>query len=96
MGATFTLQILTRTLRPEPRDVVSINVPASRGRLTVMAHHQPQICLVTEGEVVITDAEGKQEAWRVGRGALNVEREKVTLLAESIEAAGRARDVKEK
>jgi len=77
---TFKLEIITPESAFPERDVVSIDVPAEEGRLTVLAGHQPFVCSVRDGKVRIGNVEGETEAWTVERGALTVTPETATLL----------------
>ncbi len=82
---TFKLEIVTRDAGYPPREVTSLNVPAARGRLTVLARHQPLVCMLQAGRVTILDAEGAGEDWRIGEGTMTVTREIVTLLVHDAE-----------
>ena len=84
---SFKLGIITPDRSFPPTDVVSLNVPADKGPLTVLAHHQPMICCVNKGKAKITHADGKEELWTVEPGMLTVEREIVTLLVQNITSA---------
>jgi len=68
-----------------PRDVTAINLPTDDGRLTVLAHHQPLICSLTDGETLISTEDGARETWATGQGAISVENNKATLLVRSAE-----------
>jgi len=78
--STFLLKVITREGERLSRDVVSVDVPAARGRLTVLARHQRLVCRVLPGVVKVVDASGAREAWDVAGGALQVEPAETTLL----------------
>ena len=80
---TFKLEIITPQSAFPARDVISVDVPAEEGRLTVLAGHQPFVCAVRDGEVRIGNIEGGTETWTVERGALTVTPETATLLVRS-------------
>jgi F0F1-type ATP synthase epsilon subunit len=84
---SFKLDIITPDRSFPPREVLSLNVPADKGPLTVLAHHQPMICCVNKGKAKITDAGGNEEFWLVEPGMLTVEHEIVTLLVQDITSA---------
>ena len=106
---TFKLEIITPDKRYPPREVLSVDVPAEKGRLTVLARHQPFICSLTAGTVKIgirdagpetgdfeprhTQAVGKEE-WTIGPGTMSVAREAVTLLVKYAESGLSSRQVK--
>ena len=55
---TFKLEIVTRDAGYPPREVTSLNVPAARGRLTVLARHQPLVCMLQAGREPHFHSEG--------------------------------------
>ena len=77
--STFTLRIVTPALAYPDREVVSVDVPAEAGRLTVLARHQPLVCLVRKGEVRIGTGSAV-ECWQVKAGVLRVQPSNVVLL----------------
>jgi len=77
---TFQLEIVLPETPMPPRLINSIDVPASDGRLTVMANHQPMIAALTPGSMIIKDDNGKTETWTIGTGALQVENNVATIL----------------
>ena len=66
-----------------PRDISAVDVPAEKGRLTVLARHEPMVCSLREGLLLVDDAEGQREQWRIGPGVMHVGRERVTVLTDS-------------
>ena len=74
------LEMVTPTGALPPRAVQFLDVPAEGGRLTILARHQPMVCLLRAGTVVARDAEGAEEQWTIRSGTLTVERGGVTLL----------------
>jgi F0F1-type ATP synthase epsilon subunit len=77
--STFPLRIVTPDLALPPREVESLDVPAEEGRLTVLARHQPMICLVRAGRARIAAA-GRLEDWTIAAGVLRVDRQETVLL----------------
>ena len=77
--STFRLRIVTPDLAYPPREVESLDVPAEEGRLTVLARHQPMICLVRTGQARIA-ASGGPEDWTIAAGVLRVDRGETVLL----------------
>jgi len=80
---TFPLQLITRGGEVFARDVVSVDVPAVEGRLTVLARHEPLVCSVLEGSVKIRAASGEYETWDVMPGVMQVGRDGVELVVQS-------------
>lgn len=79
---TFKLEIVTPEMAYPPRDVVSVNVPAENGPLTVLARHQAMLCCLKNGIVKIVNPDSSEETWTIGRGTLTVRRELVTMLVQ--------------
>lgn len=82
---TFKLEIVTRDAAYPSRDVTSLNVSAEKGRLTVLARHQPLVCSLHAGRTVIRDDEDRKEDWHIGEGTMTVTRKGVTLLVHEAE-----------
>ena len=67
-------------------------VPASEGELGIAPRHAPLLSLLKAGEVRVQPAEGPEQFFFVGGGALEIQPKKVTVLADT---ALRAKDVDE-
>jgi F-type H+-transporting ATPase subunit epsilon len=72
--------------------VKMVFVPASQGEIGVTARHAPLLSLLKPGEVRIQTEEGEEQHFYVGGGALEVQPNRVTVLADT---AARARDLDE-
>ena len=66
--------------------------PASQGELGIAPRHAPLLTLLKPGEVRVQTPEGEQHFFFVGGGALEVQPNKVTVLADT---ALRAKDIDE-
>ena len=66
-------------------------VPAKEGELGITPRHAPLLTLIKAGEVRVQTAEGEQSIF-VGGGALEIQPQKVTILADT---AIRAKDIDE-
>jgi F-type H+-transporting ATPase subunit epsilon len=66
--------------------------PASEGDLGIAPRHAPLLSLLKAGEVRVQPPEGPQQSFFVGGGAIEVQPNKVTVLADT---AIRAHDVDE-
>jgi F-type H+-transporting ATPase subunit epsilon len=66
--------------------------PGSEGDLGIAPRHAPLLALLNAGEVRVQTPEGQQQSFFVGGGALEVQPNKVTVLADT---AIRAHDIDE-
>src|SRR6202167_6850180 len=67
-------------------------LPASEGEIGVTPRHAPLLTLLKPGEVRVQPPEGEEQYFYVGGGALEVQPNKVTVLADT---AARAKDLDE-
>jgi F-type H+-transporting ATPase subunit epsilon len=67
-------------------------LPASEGEIGVMPRHAPLLTLLKPGEVRVVTAEGDEQYFYVGGGALEIQPNRVTVLADT---AARAKDLDE-
>jgi F-type H+-transporting ATPase subunit epsilon len=70
----------------------SVFAPASQGDLGIYPRHAPLLTLLKAGEVRVQTPDGEDHFFFVGGGALEVQPQKVTVLADT---ALRARDLDE-
>ena len=66
--------------------------PASQGDLGIAPRHAPLLTLIKAGEVRVQTPDGVEHSFYVGGGALEVQPNKVTVLADT---AARAKDLDE-
>jgi F-type H+-transporting ATPase subunit epsilon len=66
--------------------------PASQGELGILPRHAPLLTLLKPGEVRVQPPEGDEQHFYVGGGALEIQPNHVTVLADT---ALRARDIDE-
>jgi F-type H+-transporting ATPase subunit epsilon len=101
VASTFSLDIVT----PEKTvlsDIVSyVQLPAANGSMGILSNHAPLLAELGVGECVVKLPSGAEEQFVVSGGFVEVSREKVTVLADTAEAAGdidtnRAEDALEK
>jgi F-type H+-transporting ATPase subunit epsilon len=67
-------------------------VPAEQGEIGIAPRHAPLLTLIKPGEVRVQTADGEEQFFWVGGGALEIQPKRVTVLADT---ALRARDVDE-
>lgn len=58
----------------------SVSVPAREGVMEVLAHHTPFITSLTDGQVVVTDAEGVNSKYDIKNGTIEIANNTVTVL----------------
>jgi F-type H+-transporting ATPase subunit epsilon len=73
-------------------DAVMVFAPASQGEMGIAPRHAPLLTLLKAGEVRVQTPGGEQQSFFVGGGALEVQPNKVTVLADT---AIRAKDLDE-
>jgi len=73
-------------------DAAMVFAPASQGDLGIAPRHAPLLTLLKPGEVIVQTPEGERQHFFVGGGALEVQPNKVTVLADT---AIRAKDLDE-
>ena len=64
--------------------VLSIIAPGGAGSMGVLVNHAPLITTLVPGRLVITSPRGEKQAYQIGSGFLDVLKNQVTLLTESI------------
>jgi len=67
-------------------------LPASEGEIGVTPRHAPLLTLLRPGEVRVQTADGQEQSFYVGGGALEVQPNRITVLADT---AARAHDLDE-
>lgn len=66
--------------------VDAVNLPGSEGRMGILPNHSPLLTTLDYGEIVVRTA-GVEEYFAIGGGFLEVQPDKVTVLADSAERA---------
>jgi F-type H+-transporting ATPase subunit epsilon len=78
------LEILTPDRTFFSGKITVLRVPGTKGPFTILKNHAPVISTLDEGEIsLVTDA-GVDMAFSITSGALEVKKNKITLLAEKI------------
>lgn len=83
---TFDLTIMLPEATYPAREVISLDIPASDGRMTILARHQPMLIAITEGKIFIqrkNAPERQRECWQVGEGAVLIQPSGVTITTHS-------------
>lgn len=69
---TFSLTLATPRQSLTRKGLVFLDVPAADGRLTILPNHQPLVCVLRDGEMVLRLQNGREERHPVGQGAMTV------------------------
>ena len=84
----LTLSIVTpsrRVVGPVP--VISVTVPGTDGEMTVLSGHARLLSTMDTGILVFESAGGRKEVAAVSAGFVEINHDKVTILAETLELA---------
>lgn len=87
MANTFHAQVLTPDGSLYEGDVISVRVPGTGGNFTMLHNHAPIISTLDVGAVVITKADSSEVIYAVSGGFVEMNDNKMTLLAEKAEEA---------
>ncbi|MBI3804758.1 MAG: ATP synthase F1 subunit epsilon [Nitrospirae bacterium] len=66
--------------------VRSLVAPGGAGSLGILVDHAPLITTLQSGRLAITSPDGKMQSFLIGPGFLDVLKNEVTLLTESVQA----------
>lgn len=83
---TFQCEIVTQERTVFSGECLSINVPGSEGRMGILPHHTALLTTLAFGEVAVRTVDDEQ-FYAIGGGILEVQPDKVIVLADSAEAA---------
>ena len=65
-------------------DIKSMRVPGKKGSFQVLKDHAPIVSTLEKGKVVVVDTSGKETAFEIESGVVEVRRNKIILLVESV------------
>ncbi len=88
MAANFDLKVLSPSRAVTTVKASAVTLPGSLGYMTILPDHAGMVAELDQGEVTITTAENAVERFFVAGGYVEVEGNRVTLLADVIERAG--------
>ena len=86
MAEGFHLTVLTPERMVLEMDVYSIVAPGSAGYLGVLRNHAPLITTLVPGKLTVKDLGQKPQVFAIGGGFLEVSRNHVTILADTLES----------
>lgn len=78
------LEIITPDRRVYSDEIKLIQVPGSKGSFTVLRNHAPIISTLDEGRIRVIDKSNKEIFWQIEGGIIEVMKNKVIILAETI------------
>jgi F-type H+-transporting ATPase subunit epsilon len=87
MAANFDLKVLSPSRAVTSVKASAVTLPGTLGYMTILPDHAGMVAELDQGEVTITTAENVVERFFVAGGYVEVESNRVTLLADVIERA---------
>lgn len=87
MAKTFHAQVLTPEGSIYEGEVIAVRVPGVQGNFTMLHNHAPIVSTLEVGAVVITQADKSEIVYAVSGGFVEMNDNKMTLLAEKAEEA---------
>jgi F-type H+-transporting ATPase subunit epsilon len=82
--STFKTAIITPTHTVFDGVVALVSLPASEGRMGIMAHHAPLMTSLKEGVLSVTDGNGEKHIWSIEGGFAEVHHNQCTVLVEKM------------
>lgn len=84
--STFNAQILTPNGSLFEGEVSGVKLPGTEGSFEVKANHAPIVSTLEKGNVLVRKSDG-ETSYNISGGFVEVNNNKLTLLAESVEEA---------
>jgi len=84
MAKSFHLTIVTPERTVYDAEVTSVIAPGDLGYLGVLADHAPLITSLKSGYLEVTDQEGRKSRMTISGGFMEVHKNMVTILTDSI------------
>ena len=81
--ATIQVDIVSAEGEIHSSDAAMVFAPASMGEVGIAPRHAPMLTTLRPGEVRVQDAEGKEESFYITGGMLEVQPNRVTVLADT-------------
>ena len=78
------IEIITPDRKIFEGDIASVRVPGKKGSFQVLKDHAPIISTLENGPVIMVDYEEKELIYEISGGVIEVEANKITLLADSV------------
>lgn len=81
--ATIQVDIVSAEGEIHTGEAAMVFAPASMGEVGIAPRHAPMLTMLKPGEVRVQDADGKEEAFYITGGMLEVQPQRVTVLADT-------------
>lgn len=78
------IEIITPDKRVYSGEVRSVRVPGKKGSFQVLKDHAPIISTLDKGPVIISDDQGNQVRYEITGGVIEVKRNRIILLADTV------------
>jgi F-type H+-transporting ATPase subunit epsilon len=78
------LEIVTPDSKVYSGEVKLVQVPGADGSFEILKNHAPLISTLQQGKVKIVDMNDKEQLFDIDKGVLEVNKNKIILLAEKI------------
>ena len=84
MTETMTLKVLTREGLSREEAAVSVIAPGTLGYLGMLRRHAPLVTTLAPGKLIWQRPDGERLAMRIGAGLLEVVKNRITVLTDSV------------
>ena len=84
----FRLTVITQERTVVDREVAAVTAPGTEGYLGIWRNHAPLVTALDAGTLTVRELDGRTELYAVSGGFLEVSRNVVTILADTLESAG--------
>jgi F-type H+-transporting ATPase subunit epsilon len=78
------IEIITPDSRIYSGEILSVRVPGKKGSFQVLKDHAPIISTLEKGPVIIADEQGQQIRYEITGGVIEVKKNRIILLADSV------------
>jgi F-type H+-transporting ATPase subunit epsilon len=82
----FHVELITPSAKVFTGEAVGVKVPGTLGSFEVLHNHAAVVSTLDQGPVVIKTAAGTTNTWQVSGGVVEVLNNRVSILAEKIQA----------
>lgn len=83
---TLKLELVTPVAKVYSGEVIAVMAPGAAGSFEVLYNHAPMISLLGSGKLMVRTPDQQEKYFRVKGGAIEVNANKVIVLAENIQA----------
>ena len=76
------IEIITPDTKIFSGEVILVQLPGTNGSFEILKNHAPIISTLAKGKIKIIDAEKKTSYFEINSGVIEVQRNKIIILAE--------------